>query len=103
MSAREVRAVSKEEWERVLRYIYYVKSLDSGPSEGVSGQDFWDVDCLRDVNPDVDEYITLCLQLYSLEKSMKQLDNDRLRLSRRVLSLQKGFIDGFGGIFDGCS
>lgn len=104
MSAREVRKVSEEELKRVLQYIHYIKTIDSGRHASLKWDDFEDVGELRDRNPDVDDYITLTLRLYSHEKQMKSLEKERLRLSRRVLSLQKGFIDGFagdGGIFDG--
>lgn len=92
-----IRTITRNEWDRVLEYICYIKAIDSGDYKTLKWDDFEDVGNLRDRNPDVDDYITLVLRLYSHEKSMKAMESDRLKLSRRVLSLQKGFIDGFGG------
>lgn len=96
-SKHTVRAVTRNEWDRILEYICCIKAIDSGDYKDLKWDDFEDVGNLRDRNPDVDDYITLVLRLYSHEKSIKAMEIDRLKLSRRVLSLQKGFIDGLGG------
>lgn len=95
--------MTREEWYKVLAYIYYLRSIGDGTVDGVSVA-FDDVDRLRDENPKVDQYITDSLQLHALELKSKKLDEDRLKLNRRLITLQKEFIEGFddaGGIFNG--